>query len=417
MTKKGIIFLLTLVMGLSASAIDYSTTIYPPIECEGSSMPYPTPPNESLAYPDSLTPVLINHVGRHGARYMSSAKFTTSLLHHLHRADSLGCITALGKDFQNLCFKVVEKTDGRWGELDSIGMKEQQMIATRAYDNFSQLFRNGKIYAISSYIPRCIASMNEFTHQLSRLDNKIEIYTSSGEQNSPLLRPWESDEAYKNFMSSGTWKKVYDKYVDTFAFDYIAFKLLGADYPISSKDAKDFTLNMYKLIAGCGAIDIEAHWNKYLTINEYNALWSVENMHHYLTHSASAISDIPAKLATKLLLDLVNTTHEAVNGNQPYSVRLRFGHAETLMPLLALMHFPECYYISDNFNTIGQHWKDFYVVPMAANLQMILFKSETGKYYVRFDLNEIPVTLMPGKDMIYIPWETAEKYLLQCAAD
>ncbi|MDE6115951.1 MAG: histidine phosphatase family protein [Duncaniella sp.] len=417
MTKKGIIFLLTLVMGLSASAIDYSTTIYPPIECEGSSMPYPTPPNESLAYPDSLTPVLINHVGRHGARYMSSAKFTTSLLRHLHRADSLGCITALGKDFQNLCFKVVEKTDGRWGELDSIGMKEQQMIATRAYDNFSQLFRNGKIYAISSYIPRCIASMNEFTHQLSRLDNKIEIYTSSGEQNSPLLRPWESDEAYKNFISSGTWKKVYDKYVDTFAFDYIAFKLLGVDYPISSKDAKDFTLNMYKLIAGCGAIDIEAHWNKYLTINEYNALWSVENMHHYLTHSASAISDIPAKLATKLLLDLVNTTREAVNGNQPYSVRLRFGHAETLMPLLALMHFPECYYISDNFNTIGQHWKDFYVVPMAANLQMILFKSETGKYYVRFDLNEIPIALMPGKDMIYIPWETAEKHLLQCAAD
>ena len=109
MTKKGIIFLLTLVMGLSASAIDYSKTIYPPIECEGSSMPYPTPPNESLAYPDSLTPVLINHVGRHGARYMSSAKFTTSLLRHLHRADSLGCITALGKDFQNLCFKVVEK--------------------------------------------------------------------------------------------------------------------------------------------------------------------------------------------------------------------------------------------------------------------------------------------------------------------
>ncbi|MDE5649592.1 MAG: hypothetical protein K2I35_01050 [Duncaniella sp.] len=64
MTKKGIIFLLTLVMGLSASAIDYSKTIYPPIECEGSSMPYPTPPNESLAYPDSLTPVSVSYTNK-----------------------------------------------------------------------------------------------------------------------------------------------------------------------------------------------------------------------------------------------------------------------------------------------------------------------------------------------------------------
>ena len=31
-------------------------------------------------------------------------------------------------------------------------------------------------------------SMYEFTHQLDRLNNSVEIYTSSGRQNSPLMR-------------------------------------------------------------------------------------------------------------------------------------------------------------------------------------------------------------------------------------
>lgn len=47
------------------------------------------------------------------------------------------------------------------------------------------------------------------------------------------------------------------------------------------------------------------------------------------------------------------------------------------------------------------------MVPMAANLQMILFKSDTGRYYVRFDLNEKPIALIPNSAEIYIPWPTA----------
>ena len=47
---------------------------------------------------------------------------------------------------------------------------------------------------------------------------------------------------------------------------------------------------------------------------------------------------------------------------------------------------------------------------MAANLQMVLYKTAKGNYYARFDLNEKPVSLFPdGK--IYAPWADVKELL------
>ncbi len=52
---------------------------------------------------------------------------------------------------------------------------------------------------------------------------------------------------------------------------------------------------------------------------------------------------------------------------------------------------------------------------MAANLQMILFKAKgSGRYYLRVDLNEKPVSLIPNNTARYIPWQQAREYMLRC---
>jgi len=127
------------------------------------------------------------------------------------------------------------------------------------------------------------------------------------------------------------------------------------------------------------------------------------------------VSSLPADIASELLTNLITTTEEFIEGNSPASVQLRFGHAETLMPLLSLLHLPGCYYLTNYFDTVGQHWRDFDVVPMAANLQMILFKAkDSGRYYLRVDLNEKPVSLIPNNTARYIPWQQAREYMLRC---
>ena len=160
------------------------------------------------------------------------------------------------------------------------------------------------------------------------------------------------------------------------------------------------------------AIPVDA--SKYMTLDEYNALWSIENLHHYLTHSASTLSQAPMDLAATLLNDLMETMDQAAKGTNQYAAMLRFGHAETMMPLLALLRLPGCYYMTNYFDTVGLHWRDFYVVPMASNLQMLLFKSTSGKLYVRVDLNEVPVPLIPGRSDIYTPWDKAKEYMTRC---
>lgn len=407
----------TIVLGLislSVSAADPTETHYSLEQCQGSAIPYPIRSIKDLAYPDSLSPVYLNHVGRHGARFLSSSKYTTTLTRSLHRADSLRTITPAGKELLKLCQLVIARTGGRWGALDSLGMAEQRSIASRAFAAYPILFKDKKINAISSYVPRCVMSMYEFTHQLTRLDNHIEIYTSSGRQNSPLVRFWDDDSDYKSFMAGDEWHKVYDSFVDTHAPLTVAPRILGKNYPLTEGEARDFGMSVYKVIAGCSAMGISADLAHFVTEQEMNALWSIENLHHYLTHSASTLSTTPATMAAPLLADLIKTLQDAISGANPYSAMLRFGHAETLMPLFSLMHLPGCYYMTNYFDTVGLHWRDFYVVPMASNLQMILFRSETGRYYLRVDLNETPVPLIPGRSAIYIPWNTAQEYLVRC---
>ncbi len=400
---------------LAASAADPTATSYTAAECQGSAMPYPDD-RTAAEYPDSLTPVMINHVGRHGARFPSSARYTVALMRALQRADSLGTITPLGRQLRQLCTRVSEDAKGHWGALDSLGMAEQRAIASRMYKGFPGLFGEGsRVEAVASYAPRCIMSMYEFTHQLARMNNRIEIATTSGRQNSPLLRFFDENSDYRSYIDSGDWRKVYDDYLDQTCPVAPIERALGAGYPFEPGEKQDMALNEYKVISGCAAMGIDAGWKRFFTLEEYNDLWACSNLHHYLTYSASTLSTAPSEMAYTLLQNLIETTDLfLMDGGKFPGVILRFGHAETLMPLLALMHIPGCYYMTNYFDTVRLHWRDFFSVPMAANLRLVLFKSESGRYYLRTDLNEQPVPLIPGRSTVYVPWETAREYLNRC---
>lgn len=386
---------------------------YNSIQCEGSAMPYPTP-KESASYPDSLTPVMINHVGRHGARYPSSASRPLAMKRALQHADSLGTITPLGRELLAVTENVITRSNGKWGALDSLGMAEQRGIAARMFANYPNLFANGKVSALSSFAPRCIMSMYSFTHQLARMNNRLEIFTSSGRQNSPLMRPFDIDQDYIDYRDDKPYDDVLKSYIAETAPVAPVKRVLGEGYPLDEEHMRDLAITEYGLLAGLSAMGYDVDVLKFLTIDEYNSLWSCNNLRQYLERTANTISTVPADIAADLLMNLINTTDEVAERRSDTRVMLRFGHAETLMPLLSLMHIPGCYYMTNYFDTVDSHWRNFYVVPMASNLQIILFRAKSGRLYARFDLNEVPVTLIPGDDSIYIPWSTARQYLRRC---
>lgn len=392
---------------------DPMATTYGIEECLGSAMPYPAP-SEAAAYPDSLTPVFVNHVGRHGARFLSSPKTSVDLARALHKADSAGVLAPLGKSLLGLVDYVMEISHNRWGALDSLGMAEQRGIASRMFRAYPGLFANGKVDAISSYAPRCVMSMYEFTHQLDRLNNTVEIYTSSGRQNSSLMRPFDVDKEYIEWYKGKSWEVPYEMFFETTVPASPARRLVTDAGFFTQQEALDVAWNEYRVLSGLPAMGIDVDMSGYFTKEELNALWSCQNLRHYLVRTATTVSTEPALIASELLLDLITTLDEAVEGKNRADVALRFGHAETLMPLLSLMRLKGCYYMTNYFDTVALHWRDFYVVPMAANLQIVLFRTSKGGYCVRVDLNERPIPLLPDSDELYVDWSTARAYLVRC---
>ncbi|MDE5607375.1 MAG: histidine phosphatase family protein [Muribaculaceae bacterium] len=410
---KRITILLTLAAAsiLTSPAADPTATRYSWAQCAGSLMPYPA--REQLTLPDSLTAVYIDHVGRHGARFPASPKYTMTMKETLMRADSLGTITTAGHRLLKLCNDVIELSHNNWGALDSLGKSEQRDIASRMFLNFPNLFRDTRISAISSYAPRCVMSMYEFTHQLDRLNNNIEITTNAGRVNSPLLRPFDTDTEYIEWRKEDAQKPVYDSYIETFIPAEPLKRVLGAAYPFP-EDWRQLALCEYYVLAGMSAMGRPVDPSYYFTLDEYNALWSCFNLRQYLVRTATTLSTVPADITSPLVLDIIESLQRAAEGKNNVTANLRFGHAETLMPLLSQLHIPGCYYMTNYFDTVRQHWKDFYVVPMAANIQFVLLKSESGKHYVMTLLNEEPVNLIPNDNRTLLPVSEAIKYMTHC---
>ena len=408
------ILVLATVLGLRAAdpmATDYSMQV-----CQGSLTPYPAEVNPAV-FPDSLKPVYINHVGRHGSRYPASAANCLKMRQALLRADSLGTITPLGRRLMRLNDLVIERSNNQWGALDSLGMAEQRSIATRMFYNFGEIFSGGaSVTAISSYSPRSMMSMYSFTHQLDRMDNRINFITSTGRVNSALMRPFDVDNDYLQFRKDKLWSPAYDAYFATACPTTAIRRVLGDRYPFATDDeARDLAITEYYVIAGCSCMGVEAGASQYFTKEEYNALWSCFNLRQYLQRTATTVSAVPAEIASALLQDIIATTEGFIGGTNPSVANLRFGHAETLMPLLSLLRLKGCYYMTNYFDTVALHWRDFDVVPMAANLQIILFRAkESGHYYIRVDVNEKPVPLQPGSTVLYTPWGEARDYMTRC---
>ncbi len=411
--KRRISFLLlALISGIiAATAADPTATHYTAAECQGTYLPYPV--STPVAVPDTLEPIMINHIGRHGARYLSSDKNINYLRGSLEEAQRSGALTDKGRALLSLVYRITAYTNGRWGALDSLGVAEQEGIASRMVKNFPGLFEGGKIQAISSYSPRCIMSMYSFAHRLSRLNNNLEVYTSSGRQNSALLRPFDLDPEYIEYRQEAPWREPLDRLTEQLMTTGPVDRIFTREY--LPKDVSRFILSEFVVVASVGALGWPCALDEFFTPAEYNALWAIQNLEHYLRYSSSTLTTVTADMAAPLLLNLIETTEEVATGQSDIRVRLRFGHAETLMPLMALMHLPGGYYMTNYFDTVAMHWRDFYLVPMAANLQLILLKNkQNGRLYVRLDLNEQPIPLIPGNEQTILPWQQAKDYLTHC---
>lgn len=357
----------------------------------GTSLPYPGDYGISDAQlPDSLQAVFVNHVGRHGARFLTSPQTTHRLLDYLDSCDTL---SPVGRNVLWLCHTLDSVTAGCWGALDEMGREEQDSIGARLARRFPGLFSPGdSVAAVASFVPRCVASMDAMTHALVTAHPRTELSAGSGPRFSPLLRFFDSDKAYRAYRDSGEWEKVWQGFVDSVCPVEPVLRL-GSGPRLGDARLRSLSMDLYKAVSGAMCILDRIDWRPFFLENEYARLWECANLKHYLTYSANGLSRVSALMARPLCDELRLTLEEAAApGYSGPKAILRFGHAETLMPLFSLLDLPRCRYVTDKWGSVADNWQDSNVATMAANLQIVLCRAEpSGNLYVKVYLNESPV--------------------------
>lgn len=405
---------------LSTTIFAADPSSYSWTDLAGSALPYPLD-REPAMYPDSLEVVMVNHVGRHGARYPTSPIAAEAVRKLLVDAYDAGTLTEPGRRLMVVADSVLESGAGRWGRLDSLGVAEQREIAARMFVSFPRLFGSGAmVEAVASRKPRCVMSMFSFLHQLTLLNQGgLDIRASSGTARSDtLLRFFDTDKLYRELALSDTLDNIVSEFehatIPDAMADRVLRRLVGTSVPQKAEDRLKTASAVYSLVAGCAAMEIDIDPADWMTHDEYERFWAVKNLKQYLYYSANTVSALPAAQAAPLLEELIRSTDGFLHGDGSASVKVRFGHAETLMPLLSLMRVEGAYYLTRQMETVDNRWRDFDLVPMAANIWLTILRGPSGKYYARLDLNERPVPIIPRSGMIYTPWDEARLYLVQC---
>ncbi len=411
--KKVILKLGTLLCCLIAALPAYSGF---PKQLDGTMMPYDFSATDTVVpWGKDMHPVFINYVARHGARFLSSQKKVDDIRNRLLEAKEHDRITREGEDFLRLLDRVDSVTAGRWGALNACGIEEEQRLGKEMTAIAPELLKSGTVVAESTYVPRVVMTMYEFCHSLADYSHDLEVTTAEGKNFNPLLRYFTTDKEYVQYIDNGPWRFAFAAYGKDVLPVRPAARMIHET--IDSHELQKITLDAYAVLQSLDAAGIEADPSEWFTEDEFAACWEVTNLKHYYQRSVSTFSDLPAQCARPILAELIANADSAFAASSapdaPASTaptvkaKLLFGHAETVIPLFALMKLPGCYSPSCTPEQVASQWKDWEVSPLGANLMMVCLEDAAGNPYVALRLNG---RWLPIDGHTVTPWPQLKAY-------
>ena len=390
---------------------------------------YPPLPLEDIApAPEGFEPFYFTITGRHGSRFPMSENEVKTSLGIFNKAHELGILTEMGERVRARLGELLPIQEGRYHELTPLGYSQWLGIANRAYNNFAPVFE-GAVEAKSSISKRCIFSMAAFNQGLKECNPHLGVEQSAKVIEQPIVRPLygdpsmpqEAKEIISHHREHGKWRvdrPVWERSIDCSAF------------------LAKVTTDAERFVKECGgkyAFRILRYTYKALNFSEnygegdralVKSLFSVEELYHvyqyqtifWLNTGMGRGNEIVETLLSymhPMIDDILGKAQAAIEGKNPHCANLRFTHDTYISPLLSVMGYEGCVpRHSDNFEQATTGMNHATLVPMAANLQIVLYRNKSGEVYVRSLINErdayIPVEC---KTAPFYPWSDFRAYV------
>lgn len=434
--KNRLLILVLTALTVPLGVVAYETL---PPELDGTMMPY------DFARCDSVTPwegtamepVAVSYIARHGARYLSSEKKVESLLKAIRKSREEGTITAEGEAFASLIETVCDLSRGRWGDLSAVGAAEEQRLGEEFCNQLGAMSENIVGLAEASCVPRVVRTMWDFLYPIAARSERNTIATDEGPEFSPLVRFFETDAAYASYIKGGDWEEVYESFVADNISPEPARRLfgnVGGDHHL-----RRLTLEMYGVLQSLRCIGLPAPTTRWMSVSEYRDCWAATNLKRYLTRSLTSLSGEAMKAVSPLLQTVVSRTDASLesagvrrstssgtlsfkaqgidlisdaNDAPGLNANFWFGHAETLLPLVALMDLPGCVSLPLDWDDLARAWKDYEITPMAANVLIVLLRDpDSGEIHASVRLNGRWVVPVGGEGLTPT-WESLRAHWL-----
>ena len=391
---------------------------------------YPSIPlGEIATAPEGFEPFYFTLVGRHGSRYDQSGKSFRKALSVFRKADSLGILTEQGKHLYSHIAEISAAQNGRNGELSDLGYNQWLGIAHRAYDHFAPVFASGSIDGKSSTSLRCVLSMVAFNQGLKEKNPQLTISQNARKSELAIVRPLYDNPATPAMArkirerneSSGEWVKRRDEWEDNFDASSFISKVT-TDRKRFLKECggkKDFRMLRYSFRTLLFGENFELGDRELLT-----SLFTPEEMYAiYVYQTAKWVNaslgrgneevEMYSSFMRPMVDDIIAKGNAAIEGKNPHKADLRFTHDSYVGPLLSVMGYEGCVpKYNEDLELATTSFNHGMVVPMAANLQIVLYRNKSGEVLVRSLVNErdayLPIKCATAP---FYPWKVFCKHL------
>ena len=360
---------------------------------------YPTPTAKYTKAPAGYKPFYLSHYGRHGSRFHQPADHYHELYNILARADSLGKLTDLGKDLLKRAQFLEEYAAPRAGDLTQLGVQQHQGIAKRMVKNFPEIFKNDAyVEAYASTSVRCVVSMAAFLEELRAQKPKLNIHQESGKYLMSFINPLDFGKIISE-SNTPAWQKENEKmysHVDPSRMMRTLFN--DTVYIQKNINAGDLYSKIYEIGNSLqGSPEIEFSFDDLWTAEELYARWRAQNAWWYSVLGNNPFAQKQGlENAKPLLKNFIEVADKVIAADKTApSATIRFGHDTMVFPFVVLLQMGNAGIETSDMENLHKVWRDYELVPMAANVQLVFYKStkKDSPILVKALLNEKEQTL------------------------
>jgi len=381
---------------------------------------YPKPEKKLTPAPKGKKPFYISHYGRHGSRFLINQREYDYPYAAFQKADSLGKLTALGKEIFQRVKVLRQEAEGRLGELTPLGAQQHREIARRMYERFPEVFKgDAYIDAKSTVVIRCILSMENALQQFVALNPKLRV-THDASQHDMYYMNLQDKKLYNQKWSKAA-RKNYKDFCDRHTRHLAPMGRLFNDTAYAHNELNLYRLNLsyFKLASSAQGTEAGRHFDMYeiYTPEELYDNWSQVNAYWYILYGACPLNGGVQPFVQRNLLRRIIEEADSCIALPEHGATLRYGHETIVLPLaclLGLNGFDQ--QISDLEQLTEHNCVNYKVFPMAANIQFVFYRKNPQDRDVLFKvlLNEDEATLPLQTDCApYYHWTDFRDYYLK----